>query len=424
MGTKTSKHRRVHERLDHGVRSRYLVGRRIGRGCYGVVFEAERLEDAWGSQDRCELEPGDPCAIKKVFSAWRNPHDAQRTYREVAFLRAFSRHDNIVHIHEVLKGVDDKHLYIVMELMGADLQKALRNAPLSPLHRSYIGYQILRALRFVHSAGVIHRDIKPANILLNERCRACIADFGWARTDPLMQGADISVMTDYAASRWYRSPEMLLSAQKYGCATDLWSAGCVMAEMRLRRPLLGGTSTINMLERICATIGKPEQSAIDALTALHSEYARFMLDAIPDEKPTLPLEEQIRPEAAEDSRRETQEFIDFIGLHLQVHPGKRITATEALEHPWVMRFHNPGDEPVFGRRIVLPLGDSELHEAHIYRDQLYADVLGSAKARRQVDMLRRKRLQEEEEIRAHESELQQLQGEVDPERSVDLEAAK
>jgi p38 MAP kinase len=135
-------------------------------------------------------------------------------------------------------------IYFVTELLGTDLHRLLTSRPLEKQFIQYFLYQILRGLKYVHSAGVVHRDLKPSNILVNENCDLKICDFGLARIqDPQMTG--------YVSTRYYRAPEIMLTWQKYDVAVDIWSTGCIFAEMLEGRPLFPGKdraySTLNSI---------------------------------------------------------------------------------------------------------------------------------------------------------------------------------
>ena len=124
-------------------------------------------------------------------------------------------------------------IYFVTELLGTDLHRLLTSRPLEKQFIQSFLYQILRGLKYVHSAGVVHRDLKPSNILVNENCDLKICDFGLARIqDPQMTG--------YVSTRYYRAPEIMLTWQKYDVAVDIWSTGCIFAEMLEGRPLFPG----------------------------------------------------------------------------------------------------------------------------------------------------------------------------------------
>lgn len=133
--------------------------------------------------------------------------------------------------------------------------------------------QILRGLKYVHSANVLHRDLKPSNLLLNASCDLKICDFGLART-----AAEKSTMTEYVVTRWYRAPELLLSCEQYTAAIDVWSVGCIMAELLGRRPLLPGKDYVDQLKLIIKTLGAPTE---DDLTFITSQKARAYIRALP-----------------------------------------------------------------------------------------------------------------------------------------------
>jgi serine/threonine protein kinase len=130
-------------------------------------------------------------------------------------------------------------IYVVSELMETDLTQVIKsNQPLSDEHIQFFLYQTLRGLKYMHSAGILHRDLKPRNLLVNSNCDLKICDFGLARAViPLFQ-TQSAVMTDYIATRWYRAPEVILSWKKYSTAIDVWSVGCILAELITRKPLL------------------------------------------------------------------------------------------------------------------------------------------------------------------------------------------
>lgn len=370
------KKKQVYETIDRDVARRYQVGSRIGRGFYGVVFEAVTVGD---------LEMSVKVAMKKVLNAFKNQNDAQRTYREVMYLLEFGRHQNIIQLQDVLSSPDDKHLYLVMDLMDSDLQKALRCQALTEVHWPLVSYQVLCALKYVHSAGVMHRDIKPANVLIDASCRCRLADFGWAREAPSVAERDMGVegtMTEYATTRWYRSPEQLLGSRCYGTAVDIWALGCLAGEMHMQGPLLPGTSTIDMMERVVEMLGKPTSFDIIALEAPYADYA---LESLPSVPPHKPLDKKFPHKQEKDLF-----FLDFVQLLMQINPEKRLTAVEALKHPYVGPFHHPGQEPLFGRRVALVLPDTLKLSCSQYREQIYADAIGHEASRRRVAERQRK----------------------------------
>lgn len=141
------------------------------------------------------------------------------------------------------KPVDFTHfseVYIVQELMETDLHRVIQTQKLSDDHCQYFVYQILRALKMLHSANVLHRDLKPSNLLVNSNCDLKVCDFGLART-VAHQEDNSGFMTEYVATRWYRAPEIMLTFKQYTKAIDVWSVGCILAEMISGRPLFPGS---------------------------------------------------------------------------------------------------------------------------------------------------------------------------------------
>jgi p38 MAP kinase len=146
----------------------------------------------------------------------------------------------------------------VTELLGTDLHRLLTSRPLEKQFIQYFLYQILRGLKYVHSAGVVHRDLKPSNILVNENCDLKICDFGLARIqDPQMTG--------YVSTRYYRAPEIMLTWQKYDVEVDIWSAGCIFAEMLEGKPLFPGKDHVNQFSIITELLGTPPDDVIKTI---------------------------------------------------------------------------------------------------------------------------------------------------------------
>lgn len=211
------------------VPKRYEYIKVIGQGAYGVVCAAN---------DRIRNRK---VAIKKVPNAFADLIDAKRIVREIQILK-FYRHENIIGLVDVIKpdnrtGFED--IYFVNDLMETDLHRVIySHQNLKDDHIQLFTYQILRGMLYIHSSSVIHRDLKPSNLLLNRHCELKICDFGLARG--LEPGEIEGQLTEYVVTRWYRAPEVILNASNYTKALDVWSIGCIMAELLGRTPLFPG----------------------------------------------------------------------------------------------------------------------------------------------------------------------------------------
>ncbi|GMI47015.1 hypothetical protein TrCOL_g11143 [Triparma columacea] len=349
------------EDVDAHVLRRFELCQKLGKGAYGIVFKA------------IEKRSRGVIALKKCFDAFRNATDAQRTFREIMYLQELSGHDNLIRMQHVIKAENDKDIYLTFDFMETDLHAVIQAKILEDIHKKYVIYQTLKALKYMHSGELLHRDIKPSNLLLNSDCHVKLCDFGLCRsvnTEGNNTGPS-PVLTDYVATRWYRAPEILLGSTKYTKGVDIWSVGCIMGEMISDRPIFPGSSTMNQLERIISLTGKPTPSDVESIK---SPFASTMLDSIPPTKKTTLTE--MFPKASSDA-------IDLMSKCLQFNPDKRCTAKEALAHPFIAEFHNPDDEPDHpGGPITISLDDNQKLTASDYRDKLYREINERRKAAR------------------------------------------
>eukprot|EP00727_Mastigamoeba_balamuthi_P011147 m51a1_g6655 putative extracellular response kinase (360) ;mRNA; f:144075-145464 len=342
----------ANEEVDKNVSKKYEIQQRLGKGAYGIVWKA------------VDVQTTETVAVKKIFDAFQNATDAQRTFREIMFLQELGDHENIIKLLNVHKAENNKDIYLVFEYLDTDLHAVIRAGILEDIHKQFTVYQLLKALKWMHSAAVIHRDIKPSNLLLNSECLVKVADFGLARS----MDKD-SIYTDYVATRWYRAPEILLGSQRYTTGVDMWSLGCILGELLGGKPMFPGNSTMNQLDRILEVTGMPTP---EELEAIQSPFAATMLETLPPvHKKNL---RDMYPAAS-------AEAIDLLEKLLQFDPNKRPTAEQALEHPYVATFHNPADEPACPHKAVIPIDDNHKYSIEEYRGKLYQEILKRKKER-------------------------------------------
>ena len=303
--------------------NRYSLNRPIGKGAYGIVCSAD------------DLLANERVAVKKIGNVFDSPLDARRTLREIRLLRHL-RHENIVGLRDVFPppaaaAGTFQDIYMVYDLLDTDLHQIIRSPQLlSPEHIRFIAYQLLRGLAFLHSAGVVHRDLKPSNLLLNANCDMKICDFGLARTGITTD----AVMPEYVVTRWYRAPELLMSCTGYDASIDMWSVGCILAEMLGRKPLFPGRDYIHTLNLVCKVIGSPTDQDIQRFP---SDKAQRYLATMPTH-PRIDFS-QLFPEA--DPRA-----LDLLDQILVFSAENRVDAVKALQHPYFIGLHVAEDEPL------------------------------------------------------------------------------
>lgn len=343
----------ANEDIDAHILERYEILQKLGKGAYGIV---------WKVRDKTSDEI---IALKKVFGAFQNATDAQRTFREIIFLQELADHENIITLMDVIKADNDKDIYLTFECMETDLHAVIRANILEDIHKQFIIYQTLKALKYMHTGNVIHRDMKPSNLLLNSECLVKVADFGLARSVDFKdkEPGRHPVLTDYVATRWYRAPEILLGSTNYTKGVDMWSVGCILGELLGGKPMFPGTSTMNQLDRIIEVTGRPSPADIEAI---QSEFAATMLDSLPDVEPRSL--QSMYPNASEEA-------IDLLRKLLMFNPDQRITAEQALEHPYLAQFHNPEEEPSCDKPIKIPIDDNKKLSVAAYREELYTSII-------------------------------------------------
>ena len=302
----------------------YKVTKGLGQGAYGSVASAVHIAS------------GESIAIKKVSNVFTKRILTKRALRELKLLRHFRGHKNITCLYDldITNPSAFNEVYLYEELMEADLHAIIRSGqPLTDAHFQSFIYQTLCGLKYIHSANVLHRDLKPGNLLVNADCELKICDFGLARSAEQPEAENKAYLTEYVATRWYRAPEIMLSFKEYTKAIDLWSVGCIFAEMLTGRPLFPGRDYHHQLSLILGVLGTPSLDDFYSITSSRSrDYIR-----------SLPYCD--RANFAELFPRAEPLALDLLEKLLAFSPKKRITVEEALAHPYLEPYHDPSDEP-------------------------------------------------------------------------------
>ncbi|XP_045318915.1 mitogen-activated protein kinase 12 isoform X3 [Leopardus geoffroyi] len=216
--------------------------------------------------------------------------------------------------------------YLVMPFMGTDLGKLMKHEKLSEDRIQFLVYQMLKGLKYIHAAGIIHRDLKPGNLAVNEDCELKILDFGLARQ------AD-SEMTGYVVTRWYRAPEVILNWMHYTQTVDIWSAGCIMAEMITGKTLFKGSDHLDQLKEIMKVTGTPPDEFVQRL---QSAEAKNYMKGLPE------LEKK---DFASILTNASPLAVNLLEKMLVLDAERRVTAAEALTHPYFESLQDTEDEP-------------------------------------------------------------------------------
>ncbi|CAH1986174.1 unnamed protein product [Acanthoscelides obtectus] len=246
----------------------------------------------------------------------------------------FFKHENVLSALDILQPPHldfFQEIYVITELLQSDLHKVIvSHQPLSSDHIKVFLYQILRGLKYLHSARILHRDIKPGNLLVNSNCVLKICDFGLARVE---EPDSSKAMTQEVVTQYYRAPEILMGAKHYSAAVDVWSVGCIFGELLGRRILFQAQNPVQQLELITELLGTP--SLEDMKYAC--EGAKSHMLRRPPKPPSLSALYTLSSQA-------THEVVHLLCQMLVFDPDKRISVTDALAHPYLdegrLRYHS------------------------------------------------------------------------------------
>lgn len=289
----------------------YQRMQKLGEGTYGVVYKGLHIS----SQHTV--------ALKKVRLLHRDEGISATTIRELSLLRDLSAHPNIVSLRSTV--VTEHHLYAVFEFCDCDLKRYLNkhkgNGGLQFGEMQDVMHQMLQGLAFCHARRALHRDLKPQNILIQKvrgRVVVKLCDFGLSRTISLRE----QEWTHEVVTLWYRPPEILMGDDRYSAAIDIWSAGCIIGEMALNsKPLFRGDSEITQLMEIFKVCGTPDVrgTKMDAhkMKFYSKQYPKWKRRSMCEVVPSMSVLGQ-----------------DLIGRMLTLNPRKRVSARQALRHPF------------------------------------------------------------------------------------------
>ena len=352
QGEKTDKNQnKMHSftisKIKFTIEEKYEFIKQIGLGSFSAVCSCYDRKDNRN------------VAIKKVTNAFDDLEDARHILREIKLLSFFD-HDNIVTLLDVAKPenkLNYNDVYVITDLMETDLHRVIYSRQeLTDEHIQYFIYQILRGTLYFHSANVVHRDLKPANILANKNCDLKICDFGLdhgkIKDDDktvlnLIDNPSLPIeysnniiyddskreLNDRNISRWYRAPDAILSPDDYKKPVDIWSIGCILAELLGRQPLFPADNNLDELQKIISVLGSPSESDLEYIN--DTKIKTFVNRLAKRTKQSFNLMfSNANPVA-----------LDLLGKMLTFSPKKRYTVEQCISHPYFEGLHDPEQEP-------------------------------------------------------------------------------
>jgi len=276
---------------------------KVGEGTYGVVYKAQ------------DVNSGDILALKKIRLDAEDEGIPSTAIREISLLKQL-QHPNIVRLYDVI--LTDQKLTLVFEFLDQDLKKYLDSygdrGLDAPTTKSFL-WQLLKGICHCHENRVLHRDLKPQNLLINRDGELKLADFGLARSF----GIPVRSYTHEVVTLWYRSPEVLLGSRHYSTPIDLWSVGCIFSEIASGRPLFPGKNNKDQLQKIFQILGTPNLKDWPGMADLPEYRPNYTIFKGQDLAKLIPL---------------SQSGLDLLQAFLHYEPAKRISAKNALQHPY------------------------------------------------------------------------------------------
>jgi c-Jun N-terminal kinase len=336
------------------ILDRYQNLHRIGSGAQGMVCAAY------------DTTIKQKVAIKKLSRPFQNVTHSKRAFRELKLMK-ITNHKNIIGLLNVFtpdKELEEfQDLYLVMELMDASLCQVVQ-MDLDHERLSYLLYQMFCGIKHLHSAGIIHRDLKPSNIVVKSDCSLKILDFGLART-----AGCAFTMTPYVVTRYYRAPEIILG-MGYSENVDVWSIGCIFGEMIRGSVMFPGSDHIDQWNKVIELLGTPPQSFFDRLQPSVRMYCSncprqngYSIDDL--------FPEELFPTGNRENVRQAR---DLLSKMLVIDPSKRITITQALNHPYVHVWYDADEvEAPAPAQYDLTIDESD-HTVDEWKIMIYNEV--------------------------------------------------
>ncbi|TFK24462.1 Pkinase-domain-containing protein [Coprinopsis marcescibilis] len=286
---------------------RYAKLEKVGEGTYGVVYKAK------------DNNTNTIVALKKIRLEAEDEGVPSTAIREISLLKEL-KDDNIVKLLDIVHA--DENLYLVFEFLDVDLKRFIETGnqnrnPITPALVKKFTHQLISGLAYCHAHRILHRDLKPQNLLINKENNLKLADFGLARAF----GIPMRTYTHEVVTLWYRAPEVLLGGRHYSTSLDMWSVGCIFAEMAMQgAPLFPGDSEIDQIFKIFRIMGTPNEQIWPGVSQL------------PDYKPTFP--QWSRQELTKVVPALDEVGLDILKRTLTYDSAQRISAKRALLHPY------------------------------------------------------------------------------------------
>lgn len=313
-----------------GTSSQFQQLEKLGEGTYATVYKGRNRS------------LGTYVALKEI-SLDSEEGTPSTAIREISLMKEL-KHENIVTLYDVIH--TENKLTLVFEYMDNDLKRYMdlhgynSSGALEPRTVKSFMYQLLRGILFCHDNRVLHRDLKPQNLLISSKGQLKLGDFGLARAF----GIPVNTFSNEVVTLWYRAPDVLLGSRNYSTSIDMWSAGCILAEMFTGKPLFSGSSNDDQLLKIFRIMGTPNERTWPGVSSYPNYKSDYTLFIPQDFRVLIPNIDN--------------QALDLLQGLLQMRPDTRLSARQALHHPWFDEYNNP--QPIYHQQ---PLQSPEISQS-------------------------------------------------------------